>query len=335
MTQLDTARGVDVSRTLISILGTADEHLRDGLQYAARQWATGFRPLDTYLGGGLRAGELTLIGGPQGLGKTTFALQLARNVANAGGTALYVCYEHDEREMLERILGMESGLTGRAGIQLSELRNRLRSQSLVAGGLVDRLGDGGQGQLVVNALATYGHRLHFARAHGARTDVRTIAELVAALPEQGVVIVDYLQKVAVPGDIDSEDERVTRTVEGLKDLALDAEVPIVAIVAADKTGMGTGRTRLHHLRGSSALAYEADVALMLNDKFGVVARHHLVFDEGSAERFHDYVVCSIEKNRGGVDGIDLEFRKHFEEGRFDPVGRVVVERLLDDRIYVE
>ena len=92
---------------------------------------------------------------------------------------------------------------------------------------------------------------------------------------------------------------------------------------------------MHHLRGSSALAYEADVVLLLNDKYDVVARHHLVYDTGSAERFRAWAVMSIEKNRSGLDKIDMEFAKRFEQGRFDPEGRLVGEQLMDERIYVE
>jgi len=56
-------------------------------------------------------------------------------------------------------------------------------------------------------------------------------------------------------------------VERLKDLTLSLRVPILAIVAADKASLVSGkRMRVHDLRGSSALAYEADVVLILNDK---------------------------------------------------------------------
>ena len=41
----------------------------------------GFSPLDDLLNGGLRPGELMIIGGAAGVGKTIFGLQLARNVA--------------------------------------------------------------------------------------------------------------------------------------------------------------------------------------------------------------------------------------------------------------
>ena len=74
---------------------------------------------------------------------------------------------------------------------------------------------------------------------------------------------------------------------------------------------------------------------MLNEKFDIVARHHLVYDLGAASRFHDMAVCSVEKNRSGPGGLDLEFRKHFDQGRYDAEGQVVSEQLLDDRVFVE
>ena len=71
----------------------------------------GMAPLDRMLGGGLRPGELMLIGGAQGTGKTTMALQMARNVAASGQAyVLYVNFEHDDADMLNRLIAMESAL---------------------------------------------------------------------------------------------------------------------------------------------------------------------------------------------------------------------------------
>jgi replicative DNA helicase len=111
---------------------------------------------------------------------------------------------------------------------------------------------------------------------------------------------------------------------------------VLAVVAADKEGLAAGkRMRVNNLRGSSALAYEADTVLILNNKFDVVARHHLVYDIGNAERFKQWAVLTVEKNRNGKDGIDLEFAKRFDQGRFEPDGRTVVEQLVDERVFVE
>ena len=69
------------------------------------------QPLDKAIGGGLRAGELLLIGGAQGTGKTKMALQMARNIVLGGqASVLYVCFEHDEEYLLNRVIAMESVL---------------------------------------------------------------------------------------------------------------------------------------------------------------------------------------------------------------------------------
>ena len=113
-------------------------------------------------------------------------------------------------------------------------------------------------------------------------------------------------------------------------------MPILAVVAADKEGLTAGkRMRVNNMRGSSALAYEADTVLILNDKYDVVARHHLVYNVGNVERFRHWAVLTIEKNRNGQAGADLEFFKRFEQGRFDPEGRIVAEQLTDERVFVE
>jgi len=44
---------------------------------------------------------------------------------------------------------------------------------------------------------------------------------------------------------------------------------------------------------------------------------------------------SIEKNRNGVDKVNLEFQKAFKQARFDPDGRRVEEELSDERIFVD
>jgi replicative DNA helicase len=109
----------------------------------------------------------------------------------------------------------------------------------------------------------------------------------------------------------------------------------MALVAADQEGISGTRVRLHHLRGSSALGYECDVAVMMNDKHRAVAKVHLTYDTVRAERFHHQVVFSVEKNRGGPAMVDLEYDKDFLHYRFVPGGRYLAERLADDRLAVD
>ncbi len=147
---------------------------------------------------------------------------------------------------------------------------------------------------------------------------------------------DYLQKIPVPQREMLDEERSSYVVERLKDMALDYDLPIMAIVASDKQGIETGRRmRVNNMRGSSALAYEADIVLILNEKYDVVARHHLVYDVGNVDRFRHWAVLTIEKNRNGRQGIDMEFQKRFDQGRFDMHGQLVAEQLVDERVFVE
>ena len=112
--------------------------------------------------------------------------------------------------------------------------------------------------------------------------------------------------------------------------------PVLAISASDSVGISEGvRLRTENLRGSSALAYEADVVLVLNEKYDVVARHHLVYGAANAERFRNYAVLTIEKNRRGKSGVDLEFTKDFVHFRFQSHGRFVEEQLIDEMLFPE
>ena len=103
--------------------------------------------------------------------------------------------------------------------------------------------------------------------------------------------------------------------------------------AADKEGLKASRLRNFHLRGSSAINYEADIILILNEKYQIVAKVNIEFNPYQAQRFRDWVIVSVEKNRGGQDNVDLEFEKHFEFSCFDPSGRTVQEKLIEERLY--
>src|SRR5687767_11424562 len=82
-------------RSLSDVLAETDDKLRSGRAAGARVWPTGFEALDIALSGGFRSGELVLLGGPQGLGKTAMALQMLRNTVVANRSAILFSYEHD------------------------------------------------------------------------------------------------------------------------------------------------------------------------------------------------------------------------------------------------
>lgn len=329
-------------QSLHRLLEETNGRLKAGEVAGASIWPSGFAALDKVLSGGFRSGELVLVGGGQGLGKTTFALQVTRNLVVADHDAVYFSFEHDNHTLLERLIAMEAAeIAGTTGVPLQRVREAFESRPTSGDTLEGRLADTEGGVEAVQALQVYARRLHLHRSNGADTDVEAMRAVVDTIREDSgrtpFVIIDYLQKVHVADSARlSEDERVTVVVQALKDLALELSVPVLAVVAVNKSGLAASkRMRVEDLRGSSALAHEADVVLILNQKFDVVARHHLIYDLSNADLFRRWVVMTIEKNRNGVDKLDLEFRKRFEQARFEPGGGGVSEQLIDDRIFVD
>ncbi len=345
--RVDAATGSLAPQSALDVLVDLNDRITSGNLAEYQPIPLGFTPLDKTIGSGLRPGELFLIGGAQGTGKTTMALQMARNVASGGqANVLYICFEHEEQYLLNRLIAMESALahlphkTG--AIKIQDVRREILG-SWIAEGLT-----GAEPQLAANPrlrpsldrIGRYGQNLFLMRGTQTASTVDNIRTLVQQHKElsggrQLVVMVDYLQKVPLHPEPATETEKVTIVVNGLKDIALSEQVGMIAIVAADKEGLKAARLRNHHLRGSSAINYEADVIVILNEKYHIVAKVNIEFNPYQAQRFRDWIVLSVEKNRGGQDNVDLEYEKHFEFSCFDPNGRTVQEKLIEERLYNE
>lgn len=332
-------------RSATEVLASLEAKVSTGEVLRQQPVPLGFPGLDRAIGGGLRAGELLLIGGAQGTGKTTLALQMARNVAASGrASALYICFEHDEEYLLHRLLAAESVLPHlpetASGVKLTDVRKEIVAAASGGPGLAATLAASPRLQPAVERVAAYGPYLFLLRGSPADSVIGEIDALVrgfrAANPDGALVVfIDYLQKIPVLPEPPTEAEKVTRIVNGLKDIALGNDVPLVSIVAADKDGLKASRLRHHHLRGSSALDYEADIILILNEKYAIVSKTAIEFNPHQAQRFHDWVILSIEKNRAGANRIDLELEKRFAWSCFIPDARAVQEKLIEERLYTE
>ncbi len=327
-----TAAAPTAPQTLDAVLARLDAGVGPG-------WTsleTGFDPLDRVLEGGLRTGDLALVGGLPGAGKTIATLQWARNMARAGATVVYACYEHDEPALVARLLLTEAGelIPTGDGSPAGRLRAALRNVNAGRATLHQAAADDDLLGAAREQVAAYADRLWLVRASGSSTDLDALERMIAA-PGDGptALFVDYLQKVPAPGR--DEAARVTAVVEGLKEIALGRGALVVAVVAGDRRGLDASRLRLHHLRGSAALAYEADVVVVLNEKYRSVAKAHRAYDPVRAETFKHEVVFTVEKNRDGAAPVNVEFRKDFEHYRFVQSGEYVQERLVDEVPEVE
>jgi len=342
--KLDAGEGTLAPRSALDVLTSLNERIASGKIDEFQPIATGFVPLDKTIGGGMRPGELLLIGGAQGAGKTTMALQMARNIAAAGqASVLYVCFEHEEEYLIQRLIAMESALAHlpqkSGAVKIQDVKKEVLGSYTASAetGTKAKLGANPRLRPSLERIARYGSQLHLMRGTATASTIENMRHLAAEFRAQDgqrlVMIVDYLQKVPVIPEPSDEAEKVTRIVSGLKDIALSLEIPVIAIVAADREGLKAKRLRNHHLRGSSAINYESDIILILNDKYHIVAKVNIEFNPYQAQRYRDWVVVTIEKNRGGQDNVDLEYEKLFEYSCFDPTGRVTAEKLIEERLF--
>jgi replicative DNA helicase len=192
---------------------------------------------------------------------------------------------------------------------------------------------------LVEALDAYAERLVLVKASG---DLSTLGQVRAWVEEVAahstprlLLVVDYLQKIPLDRALPDEAEVTTTLVQGLKEMAMALGIRIIAIAAADRPGLKARRMRLADLRGSSAVQYEADIGLIMNNKYAIISREHLVYNPTQAEAMRNFVVLSVEKNRAGRNTVDMEFALDAAHFRIVPLGGFVRERLVDDKVVRE
>jgi replicative DNA helicase len=298
---------------------------------------TGFQPLDKVLDGGLRTRDLVLVGGVPGVGKTVLTLQWARNAAAFGFRTAYVCYEHDEESLASRLLSLEVGEHKAAGadVRSGQTLALIEQVSLAQRRLADEIDDDPLLRRALEAMTRYADDLSLVRGSGTTTGIAELRKIADDLGPGGILFVDYLQKIPMTERQWTDSERSIRQAEELKEIAMANDIAIVAVTAAEASGLNVRRIRPHHIRGASGLAYEADVICLLNEKWLSVSKRHSAYDPVQAEGFRRQIVLTLEKNRRGKAGVDLEFVKDFAHFRFQAAGRFVEEQLIDEMLFPE
>ena len=341
-----------VPRSLKQVLREVDQMVVHGVVDEYLPIPTGFDQIDRVIGGGLRRTELVLLGGRQGIGKTICALQMARNLAlNEATYAFYVSFEHNEVHLLNRLLCLESIDPTKepdgSGLRLKDLHNIVvstRAREFMRNdgqvGLHQILVQHPKTRQAIETINRYADRLILMKASPAVTTLNNIRDMVRRMADATggklVLFIDYLQKIAIyPERATDENDKVTIIVEGLKDIAMTMNIPVVAIVAAEREGLRAPRLHIFHLRGSSALDYECDIAIIMNNKFQILSKEHIAYNPYKSEAYRDWVVFTLEKNRAGRAMIDLEFQLRAQHFTFNPKGRLVEQKLIDEKIIVE
>ena len=250
------------------LLGRVSGYLQDFINQAAGNTppiATGFDNLDKALEGGLHAG-LIVVGAISSLGKTTWALNLAENMAAAGQDVLFISLEMSRFELISKLISKgtaETCINKRSSLSLAKTNlgisdftryNHYRPEEL---------------ELIQNSFGkfkdTTAKHLYIKEGIGdigtaeIKKYIEIHKEITGKLP---IIIIDYLQILA-PADARSTDKQNTdkNTVE-LKRISRDYNTPVIAISSFNRENY-TAPVNMAAFKESGSVEYSSDLLIAL------------------------------------------------------------------------
>jgi len=271
------------ARTLVSIketLGGAWEridHLHKNKD-EIRGVRTGFKGLDNLLAG-LQKSDLIILAARPSVGKTSLALDIARNVGIRGKVPVIIfSLEMSAQQLIDRMLAAE------AQVNAWKLRTGNLTNEEDFDRIRDTLGVLSEAPIFVDDKP--GNNI---------ISMRSTARKLKSEKGIGLIIVDYLQLMVPTNSRNSDNmvQQVTEISRSLKSLARELDVPVLALSqlsrAVEQRG---GKPRLSDLRDSGSIEQDADVVAFIHreDKY-----------KDQAERTNIAEIL-IEKHRNGPTG---------------------------------
>lgn len=276
---------------------------KDGL----RGVPTGFNSLDSLLSG-LQPTDLIILAARPSVGKTSFALDIARRAAVNHGVPVGVfSLEMSTQQLIDRMLAAESSVDA---WKLRTGKNIQNTDFAFIRDAIDRLQ---KAPIFIND--TPGMNI---------LNMRSAVRRMKSEHNLGLVIVDYLQLMTPLRNSDSMVQQVTEISRSLKGMAKELDVPVLALSqlsrAVEQRG---GKPRLSDLRDSGSIEQDADVVMFIhredrnpdnvNEKTGIaeiLVEKHRNGPTGKVDLYFDDKHTSfrdIEKNRAVEDAFDQIF----------------------------
>ena len=243
---------------------------------------TGFRFLDDRLGK-MGKSDLVILAARPGMGKTSFALNIATNIASQQKLPVAIfSLEMSNEQLTERILSSQAGISSNAlrtgDIQLFEW------------------------DLITNAIGQIAEYPIYLDD----TPNITVSDMKAKIrrinqnpetPDVGVVVLDYIQLMSTGKRSDNRVQEISEITRNLKIMAKELDVPIIALSqlarSAEKNSGRDGRPQLSDLRDSGSIEQDADVVLFL---------YRDAYYNKSEDADQTLAECIIAKNRHGETG---------------------------------
>lgn len=240
---------------------------------------------------GLNKSDLIILGARPGMGKTSFALNIVRNVAmNTGRTVCFFSLEMTRDQLAQRMLSSEAGI---------------KSEKLRTGELDDD---------EWTRLAQAGDALSKANIYFDETSSITVPEMKAKLrrmKQVDLVVIDYLGLMKSARQTENRVQEVSEITRNLKIMAKDLKVPVIACAQLSRGTETKGKSHrpaLSDLRESGSIEQDADIVLFLYREAyydGEKSDDEDRSDETRAE-------CIVAKNRHGEIGtVDLHWDGQF------------------------
>ena len=208
---------------------------------------TGFMDLD-YKTSGLQPSDLVLIAARPSMGKTAFVLNLAQHMAFKKGNAVAIfSLEMSKEQLVNRMLSLES---------------HVDAQKIRTG----RLNDEEWMNLVEGSANIANSKLFIDDTPGITLSaMRSKCRKLKMEHDIQIVIIDYLQLMSGSGKSDSRQQEISDISRGLKALARELNVPVVALSQLSRAveQRPDHRPMLSDLRESGAIEQDADVVMFL------------------------------------------------------------------------
>ncbi len=301
-------------------LGRASEFLQeflDKMAGATPPISTGYPAVDTLLEGGLHPG-LVVMGAISSLGKTTFCLNVAENIAATGQDVVFFSLEMSRYELISKIISrktaercLKDGLVlqyAKSNLGISDFTRyegyNEQERNIIRGCFEDFGNNAAEHLYIREGLGNI----------GTEAVKKDIVEHINRTGTPPVVIIDYAQILA-PADVRSTDKQNTdRNIVELKRMSRDFNTPVIVISSFNRENY-TAPVNMTAFKESGALEYTSDVLIGLQH-FGMdfmpgesdKARQERIRDllkansqaaaEGKAIKIH----LKVLKNRSGRKG---------------------------------
>lgn len=236
-------------------MATAMQMAFESLEKSELPMATGIKRLDRVLNGGLRRGELTILGARPAVGKTAMLLSIALAAARQGRHVLFFEIEMSPQQMGSRAMSAESG------INCARFLNRAVMTDEMWGHAADAY-------MAATADKDMLDRVHI-RADGSLT-IERIKNEVQTMVDAGtcdLVLIDYLQLVRTSRRTNSSNatlERLELISRELKAITLDCNVAVLAAAQLKRPADKNEAPTMDELRGSGSLEQDADNVILMH-----------------------------------------------------------------------